>query len=337
MHAFATAPRRRGLSLTEVLVAIFIMAIGLMALLTLFPLGALNMAQAIKDDRTGNSAANGAAVAHTIWRMLVANNPANPDPTLTPILLNAGKVSYPNLPDLTGTTGPGYWVYIDPFGYNGQYNYGGAGPYASWQTWLAGSPAGSLPRYSKDPLPPPPPGWQAITTYGYFSNNDDITFGENGTPPAPGGAAGSVERRRQYSWAFLVRLANCSDPQHLNLTVVVYSGRPLQTAPDAVPTGEAVYQANVVPGRNTLTLTWGAGQDKPAVRRGSWILDATAADTPPRGYFYRVVDITDTGANSMLLELQTNLQGYQQVPAQVVILDGVAEVFQKPQIPTGAP
>jgi prepilin-type N-terminal cleavage/methylation domain-containing protein len=336
MNTFATTPRRRGLSLTEVLVAIFIMAIGLMALLTLFPLGALNMAQAIKDDRTGNSAGNAAAVAHTIWRILVAQTPTNPDATLTPYLLNSGQAYWPApAPDLTGTTGPGYWVYVDPFGYNGQYNYGGAGPYANWQNWLAGTP-GTIPRYSKDPLPLVA-GWQSIVTYGYFSNNDDITFGENGTPPAPGAAAGSVERRRQYSWAFLVRRSNCSDPQHLNLTVVVYSGRPLQTAPDAVPTGEAVYQANVVPGRNTLTLTWGAGQDKPAVRRGSWILDATAADSPPRGYFYRVVDITDTGANSMLLELQTNLQGSLQVPAQVVVLDGVAEVFQKPQIPTGAP
>ena len=33
--------RRRGITLIEVLVAIFIMAIGLLAILTLFPLGAL--------------------------------------------------------------------------------------------------------------------------------------------------------------------------------------------------------------------------------------------------------------------------------------------------------
>jgi prepilin-type N-terminal cleavage/methylation domain-containing protein len=43
--------RSRGITLTEVLVAIFIMGIGLLALLSLFPLGALTMAQAIKDDR----------------------------------------------------------------------------------------------------------------------------------------------------------------------------------------------------------------------------------------------------------------------------------------------
>jgi prepilin-type N-terminal cleavage/methylation domain-containing protein len=40
-----------GVTLIEVLTAIFVMGIGLMALVTLFPLGALTMAQAIKDDR----------------------------------------------------------------------------------------------------------------------------------------------------------------------------------------------------------------------------------------------------------------------------------------------
>jgi len=56
-------PRTRtGATLTEVLVAIFVMAIGLLALLTLFPLGALSMAQAIKDNRTAHSGKNAFAI-----------------------------------------------------------------------------------------------------------------------------------------------------------------------------------------------------------------------------------------------------------------------------------
>ena len=46
-------PLRRGITLLEVLIAIFITGLGLLALLTLFPLGALEMAEAIEDDRTG--------------------------------------------------------------------------------------------------------------------------------------------------------------------------------------------------------------------------------------------------------------------------------------------
>jgi len=48
---------RTGITLVEVLVAIFIIGVGLLALLTLFPLGALELAQAIKDDRAGTIAA----------------------------------------------------------------------------------------------------------------------------------------------------------------------------------------------------------------------------------------------------------------------------------------
>jgi hypothetical protein len=47
-----------GTTLVEVLLAIFVMGIGLLALLTLFPLGAQEMAQVIKDDRTAAIADN---------------------------------------------------------------------------------------------------------------------------------------------------------------------------------------------------------------------------------------------------------------------------------------
>jgi prepilin-type N-terminal cleavage/methylation domain-containing protein len=60
--------RRSGVTLVEVMVAMFIMALGLMSLLTLFPLGALRMAQAIKDDRTKFAADNANAVGRLWWR-----------------------------------------------------------------------------------------------------------------------------------------------------------------------------------------------------------------------------------------------------------------------------
>lgn len=52
--------RREGVTLIEVLAAILISGIGLLALLTLFPLGALSMAQAIKEDRAAAVAADAA-------------------------------------------------------------------------------------------------------------------------------------------------------------------------------------------------------------------------------------------------------------------------------------
>ena len=55
--------QRSGATLMEVLVAIFVMALGLMGLLVLFPLGALSMAQAIQDGRSATAAGNGAAIS----------------------------------------------------------------------------------------------------------------------------------------------------------------------------------------------------------------------------------------------------------------------------------
>jgi prepilin-type N-terminal cleavage/methylation domain-containing protein len=331
MYALATTDRRRGVTLTEVLVAIFIMAIGLMALLTLFPLGALNMAQAIKDDRTGTTASNSAATAQALWRILYEKNSGNPDSNLTPWLLNSGQATwgaaYPDL-SIPGSSGQSYPVYIDPFGYNGLYSSSPA-----WQHWLAGT-AGTIPRYSAaSPVPAPvPPLTVWSSTIGNFSNNDDLTFGEIPPGQVNAGQAGVppnfVERRRQYSCAWLVRQTSVLDPSQLNLTVVVYSGRPLQPSADPTPQGESLYAGNF--GQNTVTLTWGAGQDRPAVRRGSWILDATitasAGSGAQGGYFYRVVDITDLGT-SLLLELQTAAVATGQ--RQVVVLDGVSEVFQE--------
>jgi hypothetical protein len=59
----ARSVRRSGITLIEVLVAIFITGVGLLALLTLFPLGALELARAIKDDRTAKLAADAVALS----------------------------------------------------------------------------------------------------------------------------------------------------------------------------------------------------------------------------------------------------------------------------------
>src|SRR5437763_13279942 len=63
-----TMNRRSGTTLTEVLMAIFIMGIGLMALLTLFPMGALQMAQALKDQRAAEEAASAIGTFRVSWK-----------------------------------------------------------------------------------------------------------------------------------------------------------------------------------------------------------------------------------------------------------------------------
>src|SRR5207253_6876299 len=60
---------RSGVTLIEVLVSIFVTAIGLLALLALFPVGAFSMATAIKNGRCVQASINAKALANgrQIW------------------------------------------------------------------------------------------------------------------------------------------------------------------------------------------------------------------------------------------------------------------------------
>lgn len=97
--------RRAGVTLTEVLVAVLVVGLALMALMTLFPLGAMNMVQAIKDDRTRLAADNAQANLRMIWRTSLQSG--NTDATLEtnlskgPIYLDPiGAIGHPGNPSV---------------------------------------------------------------------------------------------------------------------------------------------------------------------------------------------------------------------------------------------
>src|SRR4051812_36179237 len=60
--------RRPAVTLVEVLIAIFVMALGLMSILALFPVAAVQMSQALKDQRSAECAANAAAWIRMAWK-----------------------------------------------------------------------------------------------------------------------------------------------------------------------------------------------------------------------------------------------------------------------------
>jgi hypothetical protein len=131
---------RRGITLTEVLVAIFVTGLGLISLMTLFPLGALNMAQAIKDDRTAHCAANASAYLRTWWRTQVETGKSDP-------------------------WGPNYPVYLDPIGVGsvGSTPLGSSIPRVDVpSTWIGAGPN------------------KTANIYAQFTLLDDITFNQNG-------------------------------------------------------------------------------------------------------------------------------------------------------------
>ncbi len=83
--------RRPAATLMEVLIAMFIMSIGMLALLALFPIGAVSMAQALKDDRC-------AASASMAEQMAIANN-----------------LRHDRLVEKSFNKYPGQPVYVDPY------------------------------------------------------------------------------------------------------------------------------------------------------------------------------------------------------------------------------
>src|SRR5215475_13711070 len=90
--------RRKGISLVEVLVAILITSVGSLALLVLFPLGALEMVQAVQADRTGHIKRSAGAMANT-WDI-------RHDPLVTNAMLNPNTlVANPYIPG-TGVVPP---------------------------------------------------------------------------------------------------------------------------------------------------------------------------------------------------------------------------------------
>jgi prepilin-type N-terminal cleavage/methylation domain-containing protein len=281
---------RPGLTLLEVLISIFIMAIGMLALLTLFPLGALSMAQALQNDRAASAANLAAEYAEA--------KDLRHDTGVTGAF-TATVAGFPGLPN--NRSGPSWPVFVDGFGsVAGPPRVGASPPTTPGIARVRPSYALTLPEVTR-----------------WFSLLDDLSFDPNATP-----AGGLVQRGGRYTWAYLLRRPRASVASVVDLTVVVYAGRDTQLG-----SGETTYSATGTKGANGLTLTYTAG-NKPALRRNAWVLDVTYDTTNkvPQGNFYRVVNVTDLSATQLSLEMEGLLEADVNT---VVVLDGAIEVFKK--------
>jgi hypothetical protein len=320
--------RRPATTLIEALMAIFVMAIGLLALLTLFPLGAVQMAQALKDQRT----AEASNMATGEWKAYGWGNQVAVLGRLTPTNKTNFELPLPSnpntsrgrLPFIPTNTAPTYPVYVDPLGRElnmGQVNIPGLGT-----AWTVGGKVDGITRTSVNipVVAAQHPRWLA----NRFTLLDDITFAENGLkdPALP-----QVEREGRYTWAYMVRRVRAgASTLPLDLTVVVYSGRLPGTDSDG-PIGERVYNAEYVSG-NLVRITWTPGVDtKPALRRGGWVLDSRMTPTP-QGWLYRVVSVNEVSANVVEVEVQQPLGGPLRSfggSGPLVVMENVSEVFEK--------
>lgn len=219
---------RGGATLTEVLVSIFIMGIGLLSLLVLFPVGALNMASAIKDERTADAARIAAALARILHDGATSDTGGIRDdayvyPAYCYVDFNPNNVLYPIWPEPGATLpAPGsgtasYPVYVDPVGYSLN------------STRMGYLPPGGLsasvgfarvcPASMYIPTPGAPGTAPIAGTISQARINrwmtipDDMVFDDDGRVkllPAIGGAPPQplqqqLQREPRYSFAFLCR------------------------------------------------------------------------------------------------------------------------------------
>lgn len=349
--------RRSGVTLVEVLVAIFVMGIGMIALLTLFPIGVLRMAQAINDER----ASQAAYVAH---ENAIINNTRN-DPSVvveSPDLYNKGQTNtdvfanpYPYT--LAGVAAlpsadpynESYTVFVDPIGMES----------GATSVWVGGV-NGLLRRRSVSFA-----ATQATISRS-FSLWDDMEFNRTydptvtpvalpGTPEVTGL---SLVRNTRFSWGYTMRRPMTSAKSVVECSIVVFDSRSLSLGAN-LGLGEYAYPSECYfnPNNNTVIIPF-TPPNGPPIRPGNWIMDATQYQTTntagatvgsQHNYWYRVLATQDVviGAQTYaVLEIQGTIRGFNNYPTAqvadptlatstaypactVVILEGVAEVFEK--------
>jgi len=332
---------RRGLSITEVLIAIFIMAIGMISLLALFPIGMIRMAQAIRSNRVALASGNAQSLLELQLLRDARSNPwiehaIRREPALYDAMNN--QYRFANSPALAQLhTCP---VYIDPIGSSLWQHLPSANPYDQYQ---AGDPLGRFAGLAVEPTVPQAnigiprsyssfavPGAHRSVLYRWYTVEDDLTF-------TPSGLAVSnpVERERRISWAYLWRRPVWAEEAVADVSLVLYNGRLIAGRGNSGGTQNVngviaqeykcggppgVYQSTAWNGRTfarnsrIAALNWGSPAQAQAVQVGYWVLDATMLPpTSPvpgdglwhlNGFFYQVVNVEPVDGNGMqLIEL----------------------------------
>jgi hypothetical protein len=353
----------------EVLVTLVILSLGILAILTLFPLAASQMAIAVREDRSAQTAAAGDAYFRAYWKTQIVEKGdafAAANEPLYAALRNPNAPTPPTaaLP-LPASNEWSYPVVADPMGYfarGGQLN----------QTWVGdlngGAVQTNVPRRNLNSSLVA----TAQAAMRICSLPDGFSYDDDGRPKNP--ATGLSEREWRYNCFWVVQRPLDQSSYAAMLTIVVFDKR----APLYAPVGaEAVFSAvftptgptttagatSVVPvsvGSTMVTVTNNAN-GPPDVKPGGWVMDATVGNvnnvapsptvgprpTPLRhANFYQVVSVTPgPAAGQTTLELQipvkatsdaglNPLSGYT-YSGTLVVLTGVSGVYSRSPLGAG--
>ena len=323
-----TTRSRAGISLLEAMIAIGVMAIGLLSLLTLFPLGAIQIGQALKDDRCSETALQADAYLRQYWRHAVIN--AQPVGTVTDTTLrdpdDAGplhdcftqpEASYPLAP----ATEPSYPVLIDPIGWHSYL--------ATMHDHLAGiaAPTG-IPRRNLAGISD---GNLAVRV---CTLPDDLTFERDGQATVIGG---NLQRQGKYHWAAVLQRQRTGLSDRANLKILVFDGRPPLLNLPGNEFQLSVSTGTVVPGvTSSIEITSLPTSEIPLLRRGGWIMDGTLIGGIRHANFYRIAAVNSPTPGKYTIDLEKPIVrtdgGTGTYDATFYLLVGLAEVFDRPPL-----
>ncbi len=359
--------KRPGVTLMEVLIAIGILAVGMLAIMALFPIGAVSMARAINQNRAADHAANSDAMFRYYWKKAwidpnggsvrssayeaygysLNTYPATGE-EMIPLLDRKQPIVPTNVinnappPDISpSSTQPSYPVLIDPIGHHTQVSIALAN-----QLYVAGS--GNLPARSTLAAAETMPFLSVIRTTTML---DDMSWDINGEPA---NNTGQLDRGGRYNCAWLIQRPKNNVPHEVHLYVLVYGGRSPTDTPSAETTFTGTvynYIDGVDPKPNSVTIAANA-QSTPNVRRGGWVafsvlIRPTAlGNVPTVPYpafdFYRIAAVTDdiSTNGTMTLEFEQPLRTYSTtsfggqynggtLTGTLVVLDNLLEVFDR--------
>lgn len=319
--------RRPGMTLVEIQVAIFVVAIGLTGVIAMFPYGAKQMGDALTADRTTTHAAAMDGLVRGEWKGKVVERAGDNEPYWN-ALDDPNPSATGTLPKIPPTsTEPSYPVFLDPMGVVGRSS--------TNKDWVGDMPAAangntpftSVPRRNMNLVANSSSPTQVALRV--WSQADGFGFDEDGRPLAN---PAEMRELRYNALAVIQRPVN-RDRYRATLKIVVFGGRRHLF----YPTGsEAVFNnVTFTPGSTKLQLPTSAD-----IKKGSWIMDGTVAGGIRHANFYRVVSATENTAGTYDVELNTPVtrvdgQTAAYTNGTVVVLAGVLDVFERPALSGG--
>ncbi len=331
--------RRTGTSLIEVLVTIGILGVGLISVIALFPMAAITMGQALRDDRTATCATTADGYIRDVHFRNVVEQTTPTEPYFyamdgnqtdgkTPLTGSALGTSLPTqqLSNPTATTPilpdqhPSYPVFVDPMGI------AASGGSAVGDLGLFAGSSFAIPRVTLQTVLSLPAAQQNPLALRLCSQMDGLTYNDDAVAQS-----GASMRELRYNWLWVLQRPTNSDRTTTTCKVVVFDRRVYLYKP---PGSEAVYSTSFVPGQTSVVIPNTAD-----VRKGSWVMDGTIIADPNfpirHANFYRVLSTSDDGIN-YTLELNTpitRLDGQTTAyTGNLVVMPGVADVYERPPL-----